>query len=1006
MLKKTIILFAISSIFAQTTGKLSGTILDSNKSPILGAIVSVDGTSLGTVTDPDGFYYMINISPGTYSLKVSMIGYKTVIVEDVIISVNKTTRINVELDQGYVEGEEVLVTASKISVKKDQAGTIKNISEKQIEILPVKDVASIVSMQAGVVDGHFRGGRKTEVTYLIDGMKAEDAFGMDSNNKFSLEPSVLRDLEIITGTFNAEYGRAMSGTVNQITKDGGDEFETTFSSKYENYFSSNSKIFPGIDNFEKNLNQDYNFQISGPILKEKIFFFLNYRYQNNLGHLNGYDFFNVSDQSDFSADNSANYYSEHSGSHVIETYCSNYQGGEIFNPGTSDQITDASECSLYGDCEVIFSGCYDENGIFISNSANGSCIENTELQTNSLIIKSNSQFSITENTCSDYEYINQIIEAQFTNYEVSLLESDVFLTTRFIPAQIRNKNDNFIPMNNSISSSILGKLTFKPLPYLKISLMNSTNEYEGDWYSHFYKYSPDSRSTNYSNKNFSSLFVNYMFNTSAFMDFKLSRNSQEDNSYIFKNPNDIRYIADGYYRNESGFLQGGQDKVHNTKIIEDINVKFDFNWQVNSTHNIKSGLDKITHNVDIANFTIRDSSSTDEVYTPYIDKGVRSSFSEEYKVKCLEYSAYIQDKMEFDEMVINFGLRYDMFDPNTYYPSDYRNPGNDLINVNQSTSLKTKTKDQISPRFALSYQVGAGALLRFSYGHFFQMPPLYAMYSNSDWLISPNNYQTILGNPNLEAEKTVNYEFGYWQEINKSMSFELVVFNKDIYNLLTTRTITTYNTVKYGLYTNKDYGNARGLELIYDYQSGPFTLLANYTFQYTKGIADSPTTSFSREGTNQDPITSLIPLSWDQRHTLNLTFGYNKENYGATISAYFNSGTAFTFEPISENSLANINLLPNNAYKPSNTLINLSSYYNIPKIKDVKLRITLEIYNLFDSLNEYQVNSQTGRAYSAILTDSDQVSFKNNYTSIEDTYQDPSQYGAPRSIKLGISIKY
>ena len=79
-----------------------------------------------------------------------------------------------------------------------------------------------------------------------------------------------------------------------------------------------------------------------------------------------------------------------------------------------------------------------------------------------------------------------------------------------------------------------------------------------------------------------------MFNTSAFMDFKLSRNSQEDNSYIFKNPNDIRYIADGYYRNESGFLQGGQDKVHNTKIIEDINVKFDFNWQVNSTHNIKS----------------------------------------------------------------------------------------------------------------------------------------------------------------------------------------------------------------------------------------------------------------------------------------------------------------------------------------------------------------------------------------------------------------------------------
>ena len=123
--------------------------------------------------------------------------------------------------------------------------------------------------------------------------------------------------------------------------------------------------------------------------------------------------------------------------------------------------------------------------------------------------------------------------------------------------------------------------------------------------------------------------------------------------------------------------------------------------------------------------------------------------------------------MEFSDMVLNFGLRYDMFDPNTIYPSDYRNPANDIIGVAQSDTLSAETKYQISPRFALSYQVGQAALLRFSYGHFFQMPPLYAMYSNSNWLISPNNYATILGNPNLEAEKTVNYELGFWQEINR-----------------------------------------------------------------------------------------------------------------------------------------------------------------------------------------------------------------------------------------------
>ena len=178
-------------------------------------------------------------------------------------------------------------------------------------------------------------------------------------------------------------------------------------------------------------------------------------------------------------------------------------------------------------------------------------------------------------------------------------------------------------------------------------------------------------------------------------------------------------------------------------------------------------------------------------------------------------------------------------------------------------------------------------------------------------------------------------------------------------------------------------------------------LVANYTYQHTKGIADSPTTSFSREGANQDPITRLLPLSWDQRHTFNLTFGYNVEKYGFTLSSYFNSGTAFSFVPISTNSLAAINLEPNNAYKPSNFTVNLSSYYNIPKIN---ARITFEVYNLLDALNEYVVNAQTGRSYSAILTESSSLSFRNNYTSIEDTYQDPSHYGAPRSIKVGIDF--
>ena len=966
-------------MYCQTTGKISGVIYDADENPLTGASVSIIETSVGTATDYEGFYYILNIYPGTYNLKINMIGFKTITIENVIVSVNKTTRIDAKMEESFIEGEEVIVTASKISTKKDQSGTIKNISEDQIDILPIKDVQSIVTMQAGVVDGHFRGGRNTEVTYLVDGMRTDDSYGGETKTVY-LEPSVLRDLEVITGTFNAEYGRAMSGVVNQVTKDGGNKFESSFSTRYENYLSNNNNIFIGLNDFDINLNQDYNIQFSGPIIKDKITFFFNSRYQDNLGHLNGYDFFNVYNQSDFMADNPSNYYSEHSGSHVVQTYCSNSLGGEIYNSETGEHITEEVICMQYGDCELI---SYDNNE-------------------ESLFFYSRAQSPIDENICIDLG-----------------LEYDKI--SRFIPAQIRLENNSFIPMNNFISSSILGKLTFKPSTNFKISLMNTRNEYEGGWYNNFYKYSPDSRAINHSKNNFYSVFINYMLSSSSFMDLKFSYNIKKDGLYVYENPLDSRYVADEYTVSESSFLQGGHDKVHNNKKINDFNLKLDFNSQINSIHNLKFGIDNIYHDLTINHYAIEDANPDNpNDYIPQIDVGNPSSpNAEEYNIKSYEYSAYIQDKMEFNDMVINFGLRYDMFDPNTFYPSNYQDPDNAYytsycepefgepndacgFTIFKSTPLKSEINYQISPRFALSYQI-ENALVRFSYGHFFQMPPLYAMYANSDWTIPSNDYQIILGNPNLEAEKTVNYEFGYWEEINNYMSYEVVVFNKDIYNLLTTTTIQTLREVKYGLYTNKDYGNARGLELIFDYSNGPLNFMANYTYQHTKGIADSPQTSFNREGENQDPLTRLLPLSWDQRHTFNVTFGYNKEKFGTTMSLYFNSGTAFTFEPISENALAQINLEPNNAYKPSNYLINLSSYYNLPIIN---ARLTFEIYNLFDTLNEYTVNSQTGRAYSAIISESSEASFRNNYTMIEDTYQDPSHYGAPRSIKIGMEIRY
>ena len=299
--------------WTQTTGKISGVVYDKEANDlIIGANVVVVNTNLGTATDVDGSYYIINISPGVYELRVDYIGYESVVVKGVEVSVNRTSEHDIYINQSSIEGAVVEVKASGINFKKDQTSTVKNISSKQIEILPVESIDQIIEMQAGVVAGHFRGGRKTEVTYLVDGIRVDEGFSGEGK-AVSLEPESVSEIEVITGTFNAEYGKAMSGVVNQITKSGSNSFEGSSNFSYANYLSSNSAIFPGIDSPSLNSNQDVRFQVSGPILKDKIFFFVNARKMKNNNHLNGFHYFEVSDSSNYSGDNDSFWYSEHSG---------------------------------------------------------------------------------------------------------------------------------------------------------------------------------------------------------------------------------------------------------------------------------------------------------------------------------------------------------------------------------------------------------------------------------------------------------------------------------------------------------------------------------------------------------------------------------------------------------------------------------------------------------------------------------------------------------------------
>lgn len=293
-------LLIASLTLAGTTGKITGRITDENSGePLPGVNVVIAGTTLGAATDLKGDYIIMMVSPGSYSVTANMIGYDPLRYDRVHVSIDKTSKLNFSLKESVLElGQEVVVVAKRPLVQMDLTSSAAVINSETINLLPVEDFNDVVNLQAGVVDGHFRGGRTGEVMYMIDGIPVNDAYS--GNAAFQVENSAISELEIISGTFNAEYGQAMSGVVNIVTKEGGQDYHGQASVYFGDYLSSHKDIFWNIDK----INPTYNgqFTLHGPVLPalgDKLTFFATSRYFNTDGYVYGKKVFIPSDSSNF-----------------------------------------------------------------------------------------------------------------------------------------------------------------------------------------------------------------------------------------------------------------------------------------------------------------------------------------------------------------------------------------------------------------------------------------------------------------------------------------------------------------------------------------------------------------------------------------------------------------------------------------------------------------------------------------------------------------------------------
>lgn len=290
-------IFTSVNLYAQTSGKLSGQILDNEGNPLVGANVLIEGTTQGAATDFEGYYVIINVRAGTYKVRIGYLGYKTQVSENIRISPDKTTSLDATLSPEIIEGEEVVVVAQKPLVEFNQTSTVSSINKEEIKNLPVQSLNDIVNLQAGVVDGHFRGGRIGEVQYQLDGVTV--------NNPFTNEPiqevdrSIIEEVQVISGTFDAKYGQAMSGVVNTVLKSGGDRFSFSAESYLGDYLTSDTERYPHNDSYNPLSIQYYQLSLSGPTGLPQTTFLASGLKAYNQGYLFGERRFVPTDSSDF-----------------------------------------------------------------------------------------------------------------------------------------------------------------------------------------------------------------------------------------------------------------------------------------------------------------------------------------------------------------------------------------------------------------------------------------------------------------------------------------------------------------------------------------------------------------------------------------------------------------------------------------------------------------------------------------------------------------------------------
>lgn len=1004
------------SLFAGTTGKIVGKITDRESGDSLpGANVAIEGTSLGAASDVSGEFVIVNVPVGTFSLKATFIGYKSVTVTQVRVHQDLTTEINFALPSEAIEVSEITIVADRPLVVKNATNSIRISTAEDIKVLPLRGFRNVVSVQAGVtsVGGrtYVRGGRREEIATYIDGVYQN--LPLTGRASGDIANNAIEEVNFQSGGFNAEYGFANSGVINITSKSGASNYNITGEFITDSFLSKTGKTL-GAYSYGTDI---YNLAVSGPVpglSSKKVNFYLGVERQllDDFAP-SGFGFNKlIMDAAGNPLDVNGN---------PITSTTNPSEGGRGYNLDDAFPQFDTDG--------VIRAYQFDEQGPWPNRGSK------TWLWNGNVTFDAAKSLRVKIGGNS-----RRVDQNDLAGYSPG---ADLFNNLDGVGIGFALWNSANNPRFQSWQDSYYGKLTHTL--GAKTFYTFQINYFRDDF------------------KRTSEMFGDQYWNIGDLGDVVSQFGPGPDGGQNpFLTVNGQRPIEDARSADLFSAL-GTQPGQFTDRRWSFWGFKGDLTHQMGRHHEIKAGVEWRRNTYRLFDIGGYGSADLHSMAANLLQVGTGITKEQAYQNRFADSfgfdifgqdgstgsrnaakhpiiaAAYLQDKLELDDLVVNFGLRMDYFDAANdgiinleNVITTTRDNFGGISDLADQNFTGNQTKTTFSPRLGFSFPVTDRTVFHAQYGKFVQTPELARLYVSTFQYaqnLQSGNFFTN-ENPNLDLIKTTAYEVGFRQQIGDNSALDITAYYKEINNYVRLVNLDNAKPIPYAIYRSQDYGTVKGLTFTYNLRpTNRISASANYTLQYAAGTGSDANTLFNIAWQQGRTPSFVAPLDFDQRHTGTFNFDFRTRSddgpnfLGGKILGNLGLNTLMTFG-------SGLSYTP--VRVQTEVLGGTAGYFPIAQVGsaqgpwtyqiDLKLDKTwsfgrtrfntfLWVINLTDALNANWVYPGTGEPDNDGFLDT--VAGQNfvNTNGVNGTalynflLRDPNMAGPPRQIRLGLRVE-